>query len=82
MLFFKGGTKIIIIYVDRLEESRVIVVDDAENTITLPLTAFEAIPKEGDAFTLTLSAAPEKKKQIHEQISNLFERLKKGETKE
>jgi len=60
----------------------VILVDDEENTLSLPRRFFDETPKEGDVFTLSLTPSPEKKEEIHYQISSIFEKLKKkGETK-
>ncbi len=80
---FQGRDEKIIVSVDRIEEARVILIDDEENILSLPLRFFDETPKEGDVFTLSLTPAPEKKNELHTQIFSLFEKLKKkGETQE
>ncbi len=60
-----------------------ILVDDEENVLSLPRRFFDKTLKEGDVFTVSLTPAPEKKEDLRNQISSIFEKLKKkGETKE
>jgi len=61
----------------------VILTDEEENVLSIPRSFFHETPKEGDAYSLTLSPSPQKRAEMHEKISSLFDKLKKkGETEE
>ena len=76
-LFSREASEIFTIFVDRIEENRVICLDEHDNTLSFPLSAFPERPKDGDVFTLTLTPDPKKKAEMHQKITSLFERLKK-----
>ncbi|MBQ4065686.1 MAG: DUF3006 domain-containing protein [Clostridia bacterium] len=62
---------------DRIEENRVICLDEQDNVLSFPLSVFPQRPSDGDVFTLTLTPDSKKKAEMHSEITSLFERLKK-----
>ena len=76
-LFSREANEIVTIFVDRIEENRVICLDEQDNVLSFPLSVFPQRPSDGNVFTLTLTPDSKKKAEMHSEITSLFERLKK-----